>query len=217
MEEAYQVICNALLLSAADRPPRLLVVTSALPGEGKSTTSCNLAITLAQRGGKVLLVDTDLRRSTLPFQLGLDSKTAFGLSSILTGGAESEAIRNPIPELPNLHVILAGPQSPCPTQLLMSNKMNALLAQWSTDYDHVVIDTTPVLYVADSLPLAAKADAVLLVVRSGRSRRKAFHRMCNLLYRAKAHLVGVVINGANLQLEPYAHSYYGREETNATN
>jgi capsular exopolysaccharide synthesis family protein len=217
MEEAYQVICNSLLLSSADHPPRTLVVTSALPGEGKSTTSCNLAITLAQRGGKVLLVDTDLRRSTLPFELGLDSKTTCGLSSILTGGNESDAIRNPIPELPNLSLILAGPQSPCPTQLLVSNKMTALLDQWATEYDHVVIDTTPVLYVADGLPLAARADAVLLVVRSGRSRRKAFIRMCNLLHRTKANLVGVVINGANLQLEPYAHSYYGQGQANDSN
>lgn len=211
LSEAYQVICNSLLLASADRPPRLIVVTSALPGEGKSTTSCNLAITLAQRGRKVLLLDTDMRRSTLPFQLGLDSTTACGLSSILTGAAEEqEAIREPIEELPNMDVILAGPQSPCPTQLLVSNKMNMLMDKWSAEYDHVVVDTTPVLYVADSLPLAARADAVLLVVRSGRSRKKAFNRTCELLLRAKAHLVGVVVNAAHLHLEPYAHSYYGR-------
>jgi succinoglycan biosynthesis transport protein ExoP len=206
LAEAYQVVCNSVLLAAPEHPPRVLLVTSAVPGEGKSTTSCNLAISLAQRGGRVLLVDADLRRSTLNSLLALDSKPTAGLSSVLAGACESEAVSKPVPEVPNLEMISAGPRTPCPSQLLGSNKMNELLERWSTEYDHVVIDTAPVLFVADSVPLAAKADAVLLVVRSGRSTKKAFTRVRDLLHRANAHVVGVILNGVDIRLEQYSYS-----------
>ena len=223
LAEAYQVVCNSVLLASPEHPPRVLLVTSAVPGEGKSTTSCNLAISLAQRGGRVLLVDADLRRSTLNSLLALESKPTAGLSSVLAGACESEAVSRPVPEVPNLELIAAGPRTPCPSQLLGSNKMIELLERWSNEYDHVVIDTAPVLFVADSVPLAARADAVLLVVRSGRSTKKAFARVRDLLSRANAHVVGVILNGVDTRLEQYSYSsrygsygdaYGGRDEAN---
>jgi succinoglycan biosynthesis transport protein ExoP len=206
LAESYRVLCNSLLLTAADRPPQLLVVTSGFPSEGKSVSSCNLAITLAQRGSRVLLIDADLRRSTLLRQLGVESTTSEGLSSIIAGNGTSEAIRKPFPQLPMLTVISAGPQTPWPAELLASKKMGALVEQWRSEYDHVVVDTSPVLLFADTMPLAVQADGVLLVVRAGRSRRKAMIRTLDLLARAKARVLGVIVNGITLESE-YTNSY----------
>jgi polysaccharide biosynthesis transport protein len=207
LAESYRVLCNSLLLTASDRPPQVLVVTSGFPSEGKSVSSCNLAITLAQRGSKVLLLDADLRRSTLLRQLGMESNTTEGLSSMISGKHGSEdALRKPFAQLPALHVISAGPQTPWPAELLASKKMGDLLERWRSEYDHVVIDTTPVLFFADSMPLAAQADGVLLVVRAGRSRRKALLRTLDVLARSKARVLGVIVNGIALESE-YANSY----------
>jgi polysaccharide biosynthesis transport protein len=207
LAESYRVLCNSLLLTAADRPPQVLVVTSGFPSEGKSVSSCNLAITLAQRGSKVLLLDADLRRSTLLRQLGVESTTTEGLSSMISGkyGSE-EALRKPFLQLPALHVISAGPHTPWPAELLASKRMGELLDRWRSEYDHVVIDTTPMLFFADSMPLAAQADGVLFVVRAGRSRRKAMVRALDLLSRSKARVLGVIVNGIILEAE-YKNSY----------
>ena len=215
LAESYRVLCNSLLLTCADRPPQLLVVTSAFPSEGKSVSSCNLAITLAQRGSRVLLVDADLRRSTLLRQLGMDTDSKAGLSSMLTGASSSEAISKPFDQLQKLDVIAAGPQPPWPAELLASNKMGELLEQWRGEYDHIVVDTSPILFFADTMPLAARADGVLLVVLAGQSRRKAMVRTLEVLYRAKAHVLGVIVNGVVLDSE-YAHSYatYGYSKSN---
>jgi polysaccharide biosynthesis transport protein len=206
LAESYRVLCNSLLLTAADRPPQLLVVTSSFPSEGKSVSSCNLAITLAQRGSRVLLIDADLRRSTLMRQLGVESDTTAGLSSMISGTSASEARTKPFPQIPTLEVIAAGPQTPWPAELLASKKMADLLEQWRTEYDHIVIDTTPVLFFADTMPLAAKADGVLLVVLAGRSRRKAMARTLDLLTRSKANVLGVIVNGVVLESQ-YTNSY----------
>ncbi|MBS1851087.1 MAG: polysaccharide biosynthesis tyrosine autokinase [Acidobacteria bacterium] len=207
LAEAYRVLCNSLLFTSADKPPHLLVVTSAFPSEGKSVSSCNLAITLAQRGARVLLIDADLRSSALSGHLGAEPNAAVGLSSILTGNSEfDDAVTKPFPQLTSLHVISAGPRAPWPAELLASKKMSELLENWSSQYDHIVIDTAPVLFFADTIPLAAKADGVLLVVRSGRSRRKALVRMLDLLSRSQARVLGVIVNGVVLQPE-YANPY----------
>jgi capsular exopolysaccharide synthesis family protein len=206
LAESYRVLCNSLLLTAADNHPQVLVVTSAFPGEGKSVSSCNLAITLAQRGSRVLLVDTDLRRSNMLHQLGVQSSTTAGLSSILTGKSAAESPMKPFPQLPKLEVIAAGPQTPWPAELLLSKKMGELLERWRTEYDHIILDTPPLLFFADTMPLAAKADGVLLVVFAGRSRRKDMVRTLDLLARSKAHVLGVILNGVVLESE-YANSY----------
>jgi succinoglycan biosynthesis transport protein ExoP len=211
LAESYRVLCNSLLLTPG-RPPQLLVVTSSFPNEGKSVSSCNLAITLAQRGARVLLVDADLRRSTLLRQLGVESSTTAGLSSMLSGKAASEVLIKPFPQLPTLDVISAGPQTPWPAELLASKKMGELLDRWRKEYDHIVIDTPPLLFFADTMPLAAKADGVLLVVLAGRSRRKDMARTLDLFSRSKSHVLGVVVNGVVLESEytsPYvAYGYY---------
>jgi capsular exopolysaccharide synthesis family protein len=163
--------------------------------------SCNLAISLAQRGGRVLLVDADLRRSSLHKQLDLD--ITVGLSSVLIGAHESDAVQNPLTDMPNLYVLPAGPRPPSPVEMLASDKMGQMLKRWATEYDYVVLDTAPLLPVIDTLPLAVASDAVILVVRSGWSRKKALTRMRDHLHRANAHIVGVIVNGIDLKLEHY--------------
>jgi polysaccharide biosynthesis transport protein len=117
-----------------------------------------------------------------------------------------EALRKPFLQLPALHVISAGPHTPWPAELLASKRMGELLERWRSEYDHVVIDTTPMLFFADSMPLAAQADGVLFVVRAGRSRRKAMVRALDLLSRSKARVLGVIVNGIILEAE-YKNSY----------
>jgi len=217
--DACRTACSSVLLSSVDHIPRLLVVTSAMPGEGKSVISCNLAICLAQRGSRVLLVDADLRRSSQHKQLNLASTSFLGLSSVLAGAAEADAVQNPIAEVPSLYILPAGPHPPSPVELLASDKMKQALKRWKTEYDYVVVDTAPILPITDTLPLAAEADAVILIVKSGCSRKKALNRMRDLLLRVHAHIIGVVINGIDSKLE---YSGYGAnysdyyEESHAT-
>jgi capsular exopolysaccharide synthesis family protein len=206
--EAYRTLRSSILLSSIDDPPKLIVITSAFPQEGKTTTSSNIAVALAQRGGRVLLIDADMRRSSLYKKFGMDHGP--GLSNVLLGGEPAEHITTPLPELPDLDVLPAGPVPQAPAELLASQRMRQLLRKWTQEYDHVVIDTPPVFPVTDALLLASQADAVLLVVRSGVTRKKALLRMRDVLQRANANIVGVALNGVNMRLEHYYAGSYGK-------
>jgi len=206
--EAYRTLRSSILLSSIDDPPKLIVVTSAFPQEGKTTTSSNIAVALAQRGGRVLLVDADMRRSSLYKKFGMDQGP--GLSNVLMGGDPADVMTTPLPELPDLNVMPAGPVPQAPAELLASQRMRQLLRKWTQEYDHVVVDTPPVFPVTDALLLASQADAVLLVVRSGVTRKKALLRMRDVLQRANANIVGVALNGVNMRLEHYYAGSYGK-------
>jgi capsular exopolysaccharide synthesis family protein len=202
--EAYRKLRSALLLFDSDHPPRVVVVTSGFPGEGKTTTSANCAIALAQQGSRVLLVDADLRRSQMHLKFELSEGT--GLSTLLAGTSGPESISNPVPDLPNLSVLPAGPTPPAPAEMLASKRMQELLDTWANNYDFVIIDTSPMFPFTDALPLAARADAVLVVARAGTSRKMALLRTGDALDRVNAKIAGVVLNGVDLKLE---HYYYG--------
>jgi polysaccharide biosynthesis transport protein len=203
--EGYRTLRSAVLLSAADRKPQVLLITSSFAEEGKSTTSANLAISFAQRQERVLLVDTDLRRGTTHLKFGLPNRS--GLSSTLAGESGEEAYVHPIPELPTFTVLPRGPIPPNPGEMLASHSMEELLSRWRKDYDRVILDSSPVLAVSDSLGLATLADGVLILVRSGVTRKKALLRTRELLRRSGGHILGTVINDVNLRLENY---YYAR-------
>jgi capsular exopolysaccharide synthesis family protein len=197
-----------LLLSSIDRPPRVIVVTSAFPGEGKTTTTVNTAIAFAQRGERVLLVDADLRRGSLDRVFNLDDKS-YGLSSVLTQASAPRELAAPLPELPLLRVLPTGPRPPNPAEMLSSNRMEEQLRQWAMEFDRVVIDTAPVLAVSDTQAMAALADTVILVARAGMTRKRALIRARDLLWRINAPIAGVVVNDVDMRLENFYTYRYG--------
>jgi polysaccharide biosynthesis transport protein len=188
--EAYRSLASVVLLSCVDHPPKVVVVTSAMAGEGKSTVSCNLAAALAQRGRRVLLVDADLRSAGIQEQLGMRP----GRNTVFATGAAQYSRYQPIQALPNLHVVPTGFRPTDPHEVLDTARVKQLMEAWSAEYDHVIIDTPPVLLFADVLVMAARADGVIFVTRSGKSRIKASARAREVLTRAGANMLGFVLN-----------------------
>jgi polysaccharide biosynthesis transport protein len=204
--EAYRALRTSILLSSVSHPPRSILVTSSLPQDGKTMTCINIAIVLAQQGKRILLLDADMRRPHIHRAFGLSGH--MGLSNILTGGAKtSDAICKTIQ--PNLFVIPAGPVPPHPAELLSSALMRDLLKQWRDEYDHVIIDSPPVISVTDPVLLSVETDAVLLIVRSGQTTAAHVRRTRNLLQSVNAGLLGVVVNAADLSSPDYHYYYYG--------
>jgi succinoglycan biosynthesis transport protein ExoP len=205
--EAYRALRSSILLSAIDNPLRTLVITSAFMSEGKSTLSANIAVMLAQRGERVLIVDADLRRSTLHLLFGL-RRPAQGLTNLLSRQTDDSVILHPVAQVPSLAYLPAGAVPPNPAELLASHRMAEMMRQWSEQYDRVIIDTAPILAVSDSLAPAARADSVLLVVRAGVTRKKALMRTRELLRRVNAHLLGAVVNDIDMRKDSY-YNYSG--------
>ncbi len=199
--EAFRTLRSSILLSAADQRGRAILITSGLANEGKSTIAANLAVSFARRDARVLLVDTDLRRGTLHLKFRIPNRE--GLSSVLVRESGASAYQTPLPDLPNLFVLTRGPIAPNPGELLSSHYMEGLMEQWKLEYDHVILDSAPVLLVADSLGLALLADSTVIVVRAASTRRKALLRARSLLRRATARVVGIVVNDVDMRLENY--------------
>jgi len=206
--EAYRGMRSALLLSSIDNPPRVIVVTSAFPAEGKTTTAVNLAIVLAQRNERVLLVDADLRRGSLHRVFGLGDQT-YGLSNALSQPGTRKELPAPFPELPTLHVLATGPRPPNPAEMLSSKRMEEQMRHWTEQFDRVVVDSAPLLAVSDTQAMAARADAVVLVARAGVTRKRALIRARDLLWRINAPVAGVVVNDVDLRLENFYTYRYG--------
>src|SRR5438128_2312008 len=205
MAESYRALRTSLLLSSSGAPPKIILVTSALPQEGKTTTSINCAIVLAQKGVRVLLIDADLRRPGVHKALGMGPRS--GLSNILTGSATLQQAITRSPLLPNLFVLPAGPPPPNPAELLASSDMRDLLAQLRDQYDHIIIDTPPTLSVTDAVVLSTKADAVVLVIRSGQTTKGALRRSRDILMQVNAKVAGVLLNAVDLSSPDYYYYY----------
>lgn len=205
MAESYRALRTSLLLTSLGAPPRTILITSALPREGKTTTSVNTAIVLAQKGTRVLLVDADLRRPSVHKALGIGPRV--GLSNVLTGGAtlEQAVVRSPM--LPNLFVLPAGTPPPNPAELMASSQMFDLLAELREQYDHVVLDTPPTLSVTDAVVLSTRADAVVLVIRSSQTTKPALRRARDILAQVNARVAGVLLNAVNLDSPDYSYYY----------
>jgi polysaccharide biosynthesis transport protein len=207
--ESFRSLRTSILLSASfESRPQVLLVTSALPKEGKSSTSVNLAIVLAQKGSRVLLVDADMRRPTLHRVLGVSRDV--GLSSVLAGddsAAEEKAIV-PAPDFPSLFVLPAGPSPSNPVELLDSEFLRKLLKQWRNQYDYVIIDTPPTLSVTDAVVISPEVDAVVMVVRSGETTKDAIRRSRDTLYQVNARIIGIVMNAVDLRSPDLYYYYY---------
>jgi capsular exopolysaccharide synthesis family protein len=210
--EAYLHLRTSILLSSAGGPPRRLVVASSQPSEGKTTTAINLATVLAQTGAKVLLIDGDLRRPRLHTVLNLSNEK--GLTNLL---AQQDLNEQEIFNTIEMHtqtgvsVLMAGTQSPNPTNLLGSDRMRALLAILDTAFTHIIIDSPPIILFTDGVIWASLADGVLFVVRSGRSARAVIMQGQKTLQDIGAKICGIVLNDVTKSMNPYyvEYGHYG--------
>lgn len=211
--EALKNLRTSLLLASPEQPPRCVLVTSCEPGAGKSTIAINLAIVLTQMGRRVLLIDADLRRPRIHDGLGLSNE--IGLTNYLSGNAEPAQLFQEL-QIPLLSVITSGPTPPNPSELLGSTGLATLLARLgrSREYDHLILDSPPMLQVTDSLILATRADATILVVRAGMTSRESLSQGVARLRQGRAHVAGAVFNAVSERLKPYDYYYrhYGHDD-----
>jgi succinoglycan biosynthesis transport protein ExoP len=221
MSEAFRALRTAILLSQADHPPQVILVTSALPREGKTTAAANLAVTLAQLGDSTVIVDADLRKPGIGRLLNLGTGKYAGLSSYLAGVSSLDLVCVPHPSIPNLVAIPTGPLPPNPADLLSSHRLAEAIAELRTKYKFIVIDSPPVMAATDAVILSVQTDGVLLVVRSGETPKEAFTRTRDLLNSVKCRILGVVLNAVDSGAPDYYYSYryypysygYGPQET----
>ena len=206
--ESLRGMRTSIMLSSAGEPPRVLMITSTRPAEGKSSVATLTAITFALNGSRVLLIDADLRRPAvhLRFRMG----KGLGLSSVLSGKATPREAIVDWPDLPSLHNITAGPIPPLPSELLGSRQMEELIADLRDQYDFVIIDTPPVLAVTDASIVGRMTDATVLIIRYGAAQRQVVQRSVDLLDRSGVHLLGVAVNAVDFQAPEYSE-YYGRK------
>lgn len=219
LAEAYRHLRTSILLSTAGRPPRTLLVTSSMPSEGKTTTAVNTAISLAQTGAKVLIVDADMRRPRVHsiFNLNNDNGLSALLSREASEGEVSSAIQHD--EESGLFILTAGPLPPNPAELVGSEQMLKLMSTVSPNFTHVVIDSPPIAVFTDGVLIATMVDGVLLVVHSGKASRKVVARARKMLLDVGARIIGVVLNkveaaGSNSYYYYsgyYQHSHYEQE------
>ena len=205
MAESYRALRTSLLLSNLGAPPKVIMITSALPQEGKTTTSINCAVVLAQKGVRVLLIDADLRRPSIHKTLGMGPRS--GLSNVLTGSATLEQAITQSSALPNLSVLPAGTPPPNPAELLASTNMRDVLEELRGQYDHIVLDTPPTLSVTDAVVLSPRADAIVLVIRSGQTTKQALRRSRDVLMQVNAKVSGVLLNAVDLSSPDYYYYY----------
>jgi tyrosine-protein kinase Etk/Wzc len=210
--EAYRTLRTNLTFANVESPPRLIVVTSATSGEGKTTTSANLAITLAQQGTPVLLVDADLRLGNL-HEL-LDRPMEPGLAQLLAGQCTlEEAVSHvTVGSGETLHFLPVGAFPPNPAEMLGSERMATLLTRLRDEYSVVIVDGPPLGAVTDSALLGMNADVTLMVARSGVTEKAALQRAIGQLRHVRARLGGIVLNGT----EPGEHGAYGYSATGAS-
>ncbi len=203
--EAYRALRTSILLSRLGQSAKVLMVTSPLPQEGKTTTTVNLATVLAQHESRVLLIEADMRRAGISQVFGLQS--TIGLSSVLAGKSIAEDVIQPVPGIPNLFLLPAGESPANPAAMLGSSRMRDLLGKMSALFDYVIIDTPPVLSVTDAVLLSKLADSTMLVIRAGMTEKAALRRVCDMLAHVDARIVGLILNAAETT-DP-DHYYYG--------
>jgi capsular exopolysaccharide synthesis family protein len=203
--EAYRALRTSILLSSFGAPPKVILITSALPQEGKTTISANSALVLAQRGSRVLLIDADLRRPGIDKLFGFRSRG--GLSTLISGVDKLEDVVVPFAQVPNLWILPSGPIPPQPVELLGSTVMKDHIARWRNEFDHIIIDTPPCLSVTDAVVLSPEADRVILVARAGKTTKPALRRACDLLLHVNARVMGIVLNALDLHSGGYYYTY----------
>lgn len=202
--ESYRALRTSLLLSSAEHAPRTMLITSSHPAEGKTTIVANTAISLAQTGAKVLVLDADMRRPRC--HKILNAKNDNGLSTFLSRDIRLDsAIQEH--DIPNLYVLPAGPVPPNPSELLSSIKLRILVSELEDRFDHIIIDSPPVIHVTDALIISPHVDGVVIVVKGGQTPREAVMRAKQALLDVNAKIFGVVLNCVDLNSENYYYNY----------
>ncbi len=205
LSESYRNIRTSILLSFSKKAPKKIAITSPNPGEGKTTTTINTAIALAQTGAQVLIIDSDMRNPRL--HRIFDKPNETGLSNFLSGNAELESIVTKT-EIPNLSYVLAGPIPPNPSELIGSDLFKQMLESLGERFHHILIDCPPVLGFADSVILSTLVEGVILVALGGSTPRETLTDAKELLLQVNARILGVVINGVDIQRNDYGYYYY---------
>lgn len=211
ISESFRTLRTNIQFSSLDKNIQTILVTSAGPGEGKSTVSSNLAVIMAEAGKKTLIIDCDLRKPRVHKIFRLSSR--IGLSNILIGeiGIEDAVQKTSIN---NLSVLTSGTIPPNPAELMGSAKMKSLIKELRGMYDCIILDTPPVVVVTDAQLLSTSADGCLLVVSSGKAERDASIKSKQLLEKVNAKILGVVLNRVNTKSRKYYGYYYHYYEEN---
>lgn len=218
LAEAYRQLRTSILLSTAGHAPKSLLITSSLPSEGKTTTATNTAISLAQTGATVLIIDADMRRPRIHSVFNIENGE--GLSTLLSSElTDSNILRVvKVDEGTQLNILTSGPIPPNPAELIGSDQMANLLQKLQNHYTHVVVDSPPITSFTDGVLIASMVDGVILVVHSGKSSRQVVRRARQLLQDVGARVLGVVLNKVNYRSQDnyhYYQSYYNQSSYNS--
>lgn len=205
--EAYRSLRTNIQYSSFDKKYKTLVVTSANPGEGKTTISGNLALILAQGESKVLLVDCDMRRPSMHKKFKVTN--IYGISDLLIGKQTLEKVTNKINE--NLFVITSGIVPPNPSEMLESKTMTAFLEEMKNYYDYIILDTPPLQAVTDAQILSTKADGSLIVVRAGATKKDTVIDAISMIRKVNGHIIGTLLNAVENKKDKYY--YYGDDNS----
>jgi len=204
--EQYKTLRTNILSLNKGKPPKAIVITSSIHSEGKTITALNLAVTLAHstQTPKVLLIDADMRRGRVVKYLGVEQKA--GLADVLLGSASTEEALFNI-DIKNLAFMGAGSIPGNPAELLDSQAMRRLVTKMKAQFDHIIIDTPPIVNVTDSGIIASQADGVVLVIQAGRTQRGIVKRAQELLHQAHARILGHVLTNIEYHLPEYIYRY----------
>jgi capsular exopolysaccharide synthesis family protein len=214
LSEAYRNIRTSILLSFSERPPKRIAISSPNPAEGKTTTVINTAIALSQTGVQVLLIDADMRKPRI--HKIFREEDGAGLSNFLSGNAALDSVIKKS-DIPNLYYIPSGPIPPNPSELIGSKLFKNMMESLGERFDHIVLDSPPVLGFADAIILSTSVEGVILVVLGGKTPRETLQRAKEVLHQVNAKILGVVINRIDIQRSDYGyyyyryHYYYGKE------
>jgi capsular exopolysaccharide synthesis family protein len=209
VSEQFRTMRTNINFSLPDGELTTLLVTSASPGDGKSTISANTAVVFAQEGKRVLLVDADMRKPTVHYTFHLTNTV--GLSNLLTRQADLSEVINPS-DTEGLDIITCGPIPPNPAELLGSQTMDKLINEMKNQYDIIIFDAPPVLSVTDAQIMSNKCDGTVLVLSSGETEKESIVKAKEALVSSQAKILGAVLNNFELDKDHYYYQYYGTGE-----